>query len=274
MTYIKPSLISKGNGGSEGKDMTIVIMDTADILTTPARDGNGVLMAAGNFVFAAGKYATKMQVTSSKTSLPRNSDGEEDNVSISALPEFSIPGSALEFEEFVQNWTNKSIIVAVRIGACGGSTPFWRVFGSKCAPLSLLMEGQNNNDGTSDVIKFQQFTKTKDMPARYTGTFTYATATTVAADATTVDVTNGAGEYQLTDNTVATIIADITNAVAGGVYTLIGSGGTNPATIEATNAKFLLAGAVDWQGLSGATLTVEAFEVALGAFVFVEKSRA
>ena len=273
MTYIKPSLVSKGNGGSEGKDMTIVIMDTADLLTTPARNESGILMAAGNFVFAASKYATKMQVTSSKTSLPVTSEGEEDNMSISSLPEFSFPGSTLEIEEFIQNWTNKSIIIAVRVGACGGESPFWRIYGSKCSPLSLIVEIQNNNDATMALLKFQQFTKSVNMPARYTGTFTYSTANTVAADATSVSVANGSGEYQLTDNTVATVITDITNATIGGVYTLIGSGGTNPADIEASNANFLLAGAVDWTGTSGATLTVEAFEVAGGDHVFVEKSR-
>lgn len=273
MTYIKPSLISKGNGGSESKNFEIVLMDVSDVVSTPSRDGNGVLMSAGNFVFAAGKYATKMQVTSSKTSLPVTSEGEEDNVSISSLPEFSFPGSTLEFEEFVQNWTNKSIIVAVRVGACSGGSAFWRIFGSKCAPLSLLLEGQNNNDATMGLIKFQQFTKTKDMPARYTGTFTYATANVVAADAVTVDVSAGHGEYQLTDNTVATVITDLTNATTGTIYTLLGSGGSNPATIEASNANFLLAGAVDWSGTAGATLTVEAIEVAGGDHVFVERSR-
>lgn len=273
MTYIKPALISKGNGGSESKNFEIAIMDVADLVSTPARNSSGVLMEGGNFVFADGKYATKLQVTSSKTSLPITSEGEEDNMSISALPEFSYPGLTLDIEEFMQNWTNKSVVLAVRVGACSGGTAFWRIYGSKCAPLSLLIEVQNNNDATMALLKFQQFTKTVDMPARYTGTLTFATANTVAADATTVDASQGAGEYQLADNASATIITDITNATVGGVYTLIGSGGSNPATIEADNTNFLLAGAVDWSGLSGATLTVEAFEVAGSDFVFVEKSR-
>ncbi|WP_422105573.1 hypothetical protein [Winogradskyella sp.] len=272
MTYVKPSLISKGKGSAENKSQEIVIIDVADIATHPSRDVNNVQMV-GSFVMNAGKYVTKMQVTASKTSLPVTSEGEEDNVSISALPEFSFPGSTLEFEEFVANWTNKSLIVGVKVGACGGGSSFYRIYGSQCAPLSLLVEAQNNNDATMGLIKFQQFAKTDLMPGRYPGTFTEASATVIAADATTVDVTDGDGEYQLTDNTVATVITDLTNATNNGKYTLIGSGGTNPATIQSTNANFILVGGVDWQGLSGATITFNAIDAGSGDHVFIETSR-
>ncbi|UOB16588.1 hypothetical protein [Abyssalbus ytuae] len=270
--YTNPNILVKGKGSAENKSFEVVLMDLNDIASFPSRDDNGILMV-GNFVMKAGKYATKMQVSSSKTSLPVTSEGEEDNVSISALPEFSVPGSTQDFEEFIQNWTNRSIVVAVQVGACGGGTPFYRLYGTRCAPLSILLEGQNNNDATMNLVKFQQFAKTDLMPGRYTGTFTFATATTVPVDATTVDVTNGSGEYQLQDNAGATVITDLTNAETDGVYTLLGSGGSNPATIEASNTNFLMAGAVDWQGLSGAMLTVKAFEVAGGDHVFVEISR-
>lgn len=270
--YTNPSIITKGKGSAENKSFEVILIDINDIATHPARDDNNVSIV-GNYVMKSGKYVTKLQVSSSKTSLPFTSEGEEDNVSISALPEFSFPGSTLEFEEFVANWTNRSVIVAVQVGACGGSGSFYRVYGSKCAPLSLLVEGQNNNDATMGLVKFQQFAKTDLMPGRYTGTFTLDTATTVAADATTVDVTNGDGEYQLTDNSVATIITDLTNASNNGKYTLLGSGGTNPATIQSSNANFVLVGGVDWQGLSGATITFNAIDAGSSDHVFIEISR-
>lgn len=270
--YVKPNLISKGSGSAESKNLEIVLIDLTDVSTWPGRDDNGVVMD-GSIVFKANTYATKMQVTSSKTSLPLSSEGDEDNVSLSALPEFSFPGSTQEVEEFVANWLNKSMAVAVRVGACDGNSPFWRIYGSPCAPLSLLPEQQNDNDATVTMVKFQQFAKTRNVPARYNGTFTFATATTVAADATTVDVSNGQGEYQLTDNAAATVITDLTNATTGESYTLLGSGGSNPATIEASNANFVLAGAVDWQGLAGKSLTVKAYDAGGGDHVFIEVSR-
>ncbi|WP_044403398.1 hypothetical protein [Lacinutrix sp. Hel_I_90] len=270
--YTTPSLIVKGKGAAESKNFEIVVIDINDLAQHPTRNTNGVVMIT-DYVTKPGKYWTKIQVTSSKTSLPVTSEGEEDNVSISALPEFSIPGSTLTAEEFVQNYTNRSLVVGQEVGGCGGGSPFYRMFGSRCAPLSLIVEGQNNNDATMWLLKFQQFAKTDVLPGRYTGNFTFDTATTVAADATTVDVDNGSGEYQLTDNTVPTVITDLTNAVVGEVYTLLGSGGTNPATIEASNAKFFLSGAVDWQGLSGSRLTLEALDAGGGTFLFMEKSR-
>ncbi|MFC0605901.1 hypothetical protein [Winogradskyella pulchriflava] len=272
MSYSNPSIVEKGRGSAESKSFEIIIMDVNDIATFPTRDSSNVAMS-GNFVMKDGKYVTKMQVSSSKTSLPVTSEGEEDNVSISALPEFSFPGSTLAFEEFVANWTNRSVIVAVQVGACGGGSSFWRVYGSQCAPLSLLLEAQNNNDATMGLIKFQQFAKTDLMPGRYSGTFTLATvADTVDADATTVDVSNGNGEYQLQDNTGATEITDLTNATNNGKYTILGSGGSNPATIS-TGGNFVLVGGVDWTGTSGATITFNAIDAGSSDHVFIEISR-
>ncbi|TXE18617.1 hypothetical protein ES692_06120 [Psychroserpens burtonensis] len=272
MSYVKPSLISKSSGSAENKSFEVIVMDVNDIASFPVRNANGVTMV-NNYVMKTGKYITKIQVSTSKTSLPVTSEGEEDNVSISSLPEFSVPGSSLDFEEFVANWTNKSVIVGVQVGACGGGSAFYRMFGSQCAPLSLLLEGQNNNDATMNLAKFQQFAKTNLMPGRYTGTFTLATVTdTVAADATVVDATDGQGEYQLTVNTTATIITDITNAVTNGKYTLLGSGGAEPATIE-NGGNFHLAGGVDWQGLAGDTITFNALDAGSADHFFVETSR-
>ena len=272
MAYIKPSLISKSSGSAENKNYEIVIMDVNDIATFPTRNESGVVMV-GDFVMKAGKYVTKMQVSSSKTSLPVTSEGEEDNISISALPEFSVPGSSLDFEEFVQNWTNKSIIVGVQVGACGGSNPFYRIYGSQCAPLSLLLEGQNNNDSTMGLVKFQQFAKSNLMPGRYSGTFTLASVLgTHVEDATTVSVAAGSGEYQMTDNTEATAITDLTGAVNNGKYTLLGSGGSFPASIS-NGGNFVLVGGVDWDATAGARITFNAIDAGGGDHIFIEISR-
>ncbi|MFI1771002.1 hypothetical protein [Thalassobellus citreus] len=272
MSWTNPSLVQKGSGAAESKNFQIVILFLSDILTFPSSVPFSV-DTVGNYIMKPNKYVTELQVTSSKTSLPGTGEGEEDNISMSSLPEYYYPGSDKVIENLIQNALNKSVIVAQKIGACGDPDAFYRVYGSCAAPLTLIPEGTNNNDGTGWLLKFQQFSKTALLPKRYYGTFTKATANVIAADAVTVDATPGSGEYQLVDNTGATIITDIINATTGGMYTLIGSGGTNPATIEASNANFLLAGAVDWDALSGATLTVEAVEVAGGDHVFVERSR-
>lgn len=274
MSFVKvnlPKTSKAAAGAPQGKDPNIVVFEWPEIKTYPKRDANGIKLDGG-IVFYPGKYAIKIYATSSSISLPPTSDGEEDSVGFNTLPEFSHPGSPLEFEEFIQNMTNRSLGVAVRTGECDGEEPYYKIYGCKSNPLSLLLEGQDNNEGLKNLVKFQQFRKSTTLPARYSGTFTFDTATLVPADATTVDVSEGSGEYQLQDNSVATAISNLSNATHGETYTLIGSGGTNPATI-ASGGNFILAGATDWQGLAGARITVQAYEQAAGSFVFFEQSR-
>lgn len=274
MAYAKPAKVQKGSGSAQSKSFKIAVIDLSDvdIDNWPSRD-DGKIKMVGQIPFTAGTYITELEITNSLTSLPLTSEGGEDSRTVSSLPEFSHPGSSLEIEELEAHLFNKSVAVAVRVGTCGGEPPYWYIFGSPCAPLNWMPERENNNESNRHMIKFQQDTKSGIFPGRYYGTFQEATVNTVAADETTVDVTAGHGQYQLTDNTVATVITDLTNASAGTSYTLLGSGGTNPATIEASNTNFLLAGAVDWTGASGAQLTVEAFAQDGGDHVFIEVSR-
>lgn len=259
-------------GAPQGKETDIVIFNWDDISAYPARDSGGV-MYDGSFVFKAGKYAWKIYATSSSINMPVTTEGDEDAVGFNALPEFSHPGSSLEIEEFMANNINKPLGVAVRVGGCDGGSSYYKVYGTKCNPLSLIPETQDDNEANKNMIKFQQFRKAQVLPGRYSGTWTFDTATTVSADTTDIDVTNGQGEYQLTDNTGATVVSDISNATHGEKYTFIGSGGSNPATFEASNAIFVLAGAVDWSGVSGARLTLQAYEQSGGSFIFFEVSR-
>ncbi len=274
MSFVKiniPKSTKGAAGAPQGKNTDIILFDWADVVFTPTRDSNGVKMVGG-FQFKPGKYAIKIYGTSSSINLPRSSEGEEDSMGFTALPEFSHPGSPLEIEEFIANMTNRALGVAVEVGECDGDEPYYKVYGSKCNPLNLMVEGQDNNEGVKDLIKFNQFRRGSVLPGRYYGTFTFDEANLVAADATAVDVANGSGEYQLQDNAVATAILDLLNPFHGGTYSLIGSGGANPATI-ASGGKFILAGATDWQGVAGARITLKAYAQGAGEFVFFEQSR-
>jgi len=274
MSFVKiniPKSTKGAAGAPQGKDTDIVHFDWADVVFTPTRDSNGIKMVGG-FQFKPGKYAIKIYGTSSSINLPRSSEGEEDSMGFTALPEYSHPGSPLEIEEFIANMTNRALGVAVRVGDCDGEEPYYKVYGSKCNPLNLMVEGQDNNEGVKDLIKFNQFRRGSVLPGRYYGTFPFDEANVVPADATAVDVANGSGEYQLQDNAAVTAILDLLNPSHGGTYTLIGSGGTNPATL-ASGGNFILAGATDWQGVAGARITLKAYAQGEGEFVFFEQSR-
>lgn len=262
----------RGGGAPQGKSPDVVVIALDEVAYWPNRDSKGVVMQ-GEIVMQDGKYATMLEATASSISLPVTSEGEEDAVSFTSLPEFYHPGSSLEFEEFVVNMTNRPLALGFRIGACDGEQPYYKFYGTKCTPLSLLVEGQNNNEATKNMIKFQQFQRSKTTPGRYYGTITLATVNVIPADAAVIDVSPGSGRYQLTDNSGATLIDTIVNASQGVTYTLVGSGGVNPAIIESSNSNFLLKDGTDWQGLAGTTITFETFPQALGGFVFIERHR-
>ena len=255
---LKPAKSSPG--GAESKDPNIVIVAVQDILNSPNRDSKGVRFG-GLFVFKPGTYAIKIYATPSSIKQNKNADGDEDAVSITQGLEFSHPGDELEINEFEQNWIGKGAIAFIKTGACNGPT-YYKVYGSVCAPLQLKFEGQNDNDGTKNTLKFEAFKKTTNVPGFYFDTLTFdAVLSVIAVDLATVDVTPGNGEYQLTNGSVAPIpITDLVNGSHNDVVTLLGSGGTYPSTIAASEAKFVLANGADWTANAGESITFKGYK--------------
>jgi len=263
-------------GAPESRDPNIVIVETSDILSSPSRDGNGVRLE-GVYVFNPGAYAIKIYATPSTIKVIKSSDGEEDNIAITQGLEFAHPGDELEINEFMQNFTGKSVMAFVKTGACEGGNAYYKVIGSKCTPLSLKFEGQNDNDGTKNTMKLEAYKKTNNVPGFFYGTLTFdAVLTTVAQDAAVVDTTSGSGEYQLTDGSAAAIaITDLENGSNGDVITLLGSGGAFPSTITQSEAKFELAEGASWSGITGATITFKGFKNGANAddILWIEQAR-
>ena len=261
--YVKIDVLKSTNkapGGAESKDPNIVIVAVSDILNSPNRDGKGVRFE-GVYVFKPGAYAIKIYATPSSIKQNKNADGDEDAVSITQGAEFSHPGDELEINEFEQNWIGKGAILFVKTGACNGPS-YYKVYGSVCAPLQLKFEGQNDNDGTKNTLKFEAFKKTTNVPGFYYGNLTFDTVLSIiAADAVTVDVTPGNGEYQLTDGGIAAApITDLVNGSHNDVITLLGSGGGFPSTIAANEAKFVLANGADWTANTGESITFKGYK--------------
>jgi len=263
-------------GAPESRDPNIVIVETSDIVSQPSRDGKGVKLE-GTYVFKAGAYAIKIYATPSTIKPIKSSDGDEDAIAITQGLEFAHPGDDLEINEFIQNFTGKSIMAFVKTGACEGGNPYYKVIGSTCTPLTLKFEGQNDNDATKNLMKLEAFKKSNNVPGFYYGNLTFASVlATVAADATTVDVTNGSGQYQLTDGGAsAAALTDLENGSNGDTITLLGSGGSFPSTIAAAAAKFEMVDGADWTALAGATITFKGFKNGATAadILWIEQSR-
>lgn len=261
----KPTVQSPGKGGNK-KDQVIFI-DVDDLTSEAARDSKGVLIT-GNHVFKAGTYAIKVYGTIDTLAGKMTSEGDIDAEGFKGEYIFAHPGSTLEKLEFESAWINKNIILIQE--NCSDGT--MKQYGSKCAPMRMKIEATDDKDNNKSMFTFTSSVKGPNV-AIYQGTITYATPVdTVDADDTSIDLTAGAGEYQLTDNTVATVITTCTNAVHGMVFTLLGSGGTNPASITKAN-DFVLVDGTTWNGLANAKITFKAFKSDAAAWKFFELSR-
>jgi hypothetical protein len=270
MTYVKvnvskPQKLSPGKGGDK-KDR-IILVDADDLVSEASRDAKGIVIT-GNHVFKAGAYAIQMYVTQNSVSGTPRSEGEIDSEGIIQELIFAHPGSSKEIREMRANWLHRNIIAFVEKCSDGSIDQY----GASCAPLRMAFEAPDNNEMNRTTFTLTSAVKGPDV-AIYEGTLTLAEpAALVDADETSIDLTAGSGEYQLTDNAAATEITTCTNAVDGLVFTLIGSGGSNPATITDAN-DFILKNGATWTGLAGATITFKAYKSAAAAYSFIELSR-
>lgn len=271
MTYVKvnvlkPTAASPGNGG--GLKDKITVFDWNDVTSGYGRDAAGIVMA-GPLVFSAGAYAIQLYATQDTIKASAESSGDTDAEGVMQTVEFNHPGNLKEIREFLANWLGRSIGIAVEKCVDGSIT----LYGSPCAPLRLAHKNEWDKDKNVATLTFKSAQK-GPLFADYQSTITLDTVKgTAAANATTVNVAAGNGEYQLTTGTVSAAgITDLTNAVDGGVYTLLGSGGTYPSTIVKAG-NFLLHNGTTWTASLGSKISFKAFKDDSSTIKFVEISR-
>jgi hypothetical protein len=270
MTYVKVDVNksakrSPGAGGNKKDKITLV--DLADLISESPRDAKGIVIV-GNHSFKPSAYAIGIYVTPSSIAGKVSSDGEADEEGIMQELVFAHPGSEKEIREFRANWIGRNCLAFVDKCSDGSTDQY----GSSCSPLRLKFEATDDKDINKSIFTLGSTSKGPDV-ALYLGTITLSTvAATVAADATSIDLSNGEGEYQLTDNAAATVITTATNAVDGMIFTLLGSGGSNPASITDAN-DFVLSSGVSWSGIAGAKITFKAFKDGAASWKFFEQSR-
>lgn len=255
---------NKGVGGDK-KDK-VIIFDFDDVATMPARDDAGIVIT-GDIVMSPGAYMVKIYATQSSIKAGADSEGDPDAKGILHSVEFEHPGDSQEIREFRANWMNKNIGIVIE--RC--STTKKNLYGTPCSPLQMVFKAEDDKDKNKTTFTFKSTQKGPDV-ADYQGTLTLSEVTdTVAANATSIDLAAGEGRYQLTDGTsAAATITTCTNAVDGGRYTLVGSGGSHPSTLS---TDFVLKNGTAWTALSGAEITVQAFKSGASAWKFFELSR-
>lgn len=264
----KPATRGAGAGGN--KVDLITIYKKEDVLTYPSRDGKGVLIT-DDIVMKPGKYAIQVYGELSSINKGFVTEGEGDSIGFRQTTGWMHPGDSLEIREFTQNYVGVDVYIIVQ--KCDSSEK--TLLGTPCAPLKITVEHADNNESNGGTFSAESVVKTNYVPALYEGTITLdGVKDTVAAGATTFSVANGEGEYQLTGDAGAADITTITNAVHGGVYTLLGIvSGATPPTVSDGN-DFILKDGATWTGTGGSRLTVRAFKDGAASWKFIEQSRA
>ena len=264
INVVKPA---KDAGVSNNTDK-ITIFDWNDVVSGYQRDAKGVVIP-GSLVLKSGAYMIQYYSTRTKTSPSMANEGDADSVSFKHNVDTMHPGDSKEILELIQNWTNANAGVIVE-KCSGGST---RLYGDPCHPLQLKATGQDDGMRGQQLLWEGVGTVSK-VPAIYEGTLTLESPlATISADDDQPSVALGSGQYQLSENTVATELASLDDAENEAIYTLLGSGGTNPSSI-ASGGDFALKDGITWNANTGAQITFKAFKTGANSFVFIELSRA
>ena len=271
MTYIKvnvtkPTTQSPGKGGDKKNKITFIDLD--DLVSEASRDSKGIVIS-GNHQFKDSTYAIEIYATIDSISGKANSEGDIDAEGMIQEVLFAHPGSEKEVREFRSNWLNRNIMIIVDHCLSGIKDQY----GSICAPLRMKLEATDDKEQNKSSFTFTSAQKGPDIGI-YEGTITLSSpVATVPEDATSVDLSSGEGEYQMTDGSVAPVtITTCTNVVDGMVFTLLGSGGSHPSTITDAN-DFILKNGTSWSALANSTITFKAYKDGAATWKFIEQSR-
>lgn len=267
--YVKVN-VGKPGGIAPGKGLqikaNITLIDVDDIVSMGARDEKGVVIT-DPFVMKTDTYGVTLYLTQDTAELASNSDGDTDNEGFTPSIKFKHPGNKQEVREFKSNWLGKHVIVV--LDHCDGSGK--DIIGSLCNACKMQVNMTANKDATSNEFTFQQLMRGNDVGI-FDGVVPMAEPKAVlAAGATTVALA-GEGEYQLTGHTGAAVIATVSGASHGLLFTLIGANSGTAPSVE-SGGVFLLKEGAAWTGSAGKQITFKAYKSGASAFTYIEQSR-
>lgn len=266
MTYIKQSVPRAAGSpgiGIQSRD-SLTVIDIDDILYCPPRDGNGVKVPE-DIIMRPNRYAVSVYMTPGTVEVTSAAEGETDQIGFLPQVKFNHPGNELPVREFKANWLNKKCIVIVRY--CSGKPA--DIIGSICNPCKMTPSYTGNNDGNTNEITFQQISKGDDIGI-YAGTIPEEEPVAVVESGVkTVDFI-AEGQYQLSAGDAA--ITKIEGGTHDAVITLLGVAGTAPTVAHSPEAILLKGGKV-FNASEGSHITLRAFEVGAGEFIWIEQSR-
>lgn len=158
--YVKASVPRPAGNPGLGilpKDL-IAVFDLDDILTFPARDESGVVIA-DDIILKEGCHPIGIYQTHGTIEMASNSDGETDAEGFKPSVKFKHPGNTKELREFKTNWLGKKCVVVARY--CNGKPS--DIIGSPCNPCKLSVAYTGSSESNSNEITFEQISKGSDI---------------------------------------------------------------------------------------------------------------
>ena len=137
---------SNNAGRATGKKNYIVLFRWDDVASF-AKDEKGVRVTA--FQFAESKKPIGIYATQSTINIYDTAEGDPDARGFIHHVDFEVPGSEVEFKEFLNNNVNENL-GAIVINCAGDDC---KIAGTPCTPLSMsTAEGQDNNEANKTTI--------------------------------------------------------------------------------------------------------------------------
>lgn len=174
--------ITKGKGAPgapKAKDPNIIIILARDILTMPARVG---VKIAADIILKAGAEAIGVYLTPTTISRNDNSEGDPDKEGWIQNVAGTHPGDSIEINEFLEANIGEDFVLITKECSVTASV---KVHGSVCAPLKLVAEGQDNNEGVGQTLTFKSALRSNEKSAFYSGAI--PTLAAVAGEGSSAD---------------------------------------------------------------------------------------
>lgn len=165
-TYVNKSVLRPA--GNPGNGITlkdkIVIIDTDDVESFPARDEAGILVSTA-IALKAGANPVYLYLTPGTVEVTSNAEGEPDAMGYTIAIKGNHPGNSQEVREFKWNWLGRKCIILVCY--CDGRDA--DLLGTPCNPMQMSSAFTANKDMTRTEFTFTSITKGMDI-AIYQGT--------------------------------------------------------------------------------------------------------
>lgn len=197
--------------------------------------------------------------------------GEEGDVATNLINElpFIVGGMTDEVFDLLENGAGKEFIIVWEV--CSSGEIFGGGNGCKGLKLSTF-EGGSTKDNTSTTITFTG--QCGELWYRYIGNTPTQEPEEVPEDETEITLTSNS-RYQLTDGATEAVnitgFSGVSDSDVNRVVTILGSGGSNPSTIDDTG-DFILINGETWTATEGARIDFKIYKDGPSSYAFIEVS--